>query len=124
MIMPLLLLSLASVPAAAQAVAVSSAAPAVVISTAEARYEPPQPPAHSQRTLETATDLSRDLAETAAYLEMGLGYFRAFTKVTHNAAENKLFVKFLDDYERELGTAKKEEQVLRAWLEKAAALKD
>jgi hypothetical protein len=124
MIITVLLLSILAGPAAAQGVAVSSSAPAVAVSTAEARYEPPAPPAHAQRNLDTAADLSRDLAETVAYLEAGLSYFRAFTKTTHNAAENKLFVKFLDDYERELNAARKEEQVLKTWLDKAAALKD
>ncbi|HAM36454.1 MAG TPA: hypothetical protein DEB40_00970 [Elusimicrobia bacterium] len=103
--------------AALAAVAASSSAAGVV------RYEAPQAPAHAQRTLDNVTDLSRDLAETVAFLETGQSYFRAFTKGSHNAAENKLFVKFLDAYERELATAKKETAVLREWLEKASALK-
>lgn len=110
-------LLLASVPAgAAEPAAISTAA-------AVAAYEPPAPPAHAQRELDTAADLSRDLAETVAYLEAGQSYFRAFTQATHTPAENKLFVKFLEQYEKELAAAKKEYQVLRDWLENASGLK-
>ncbi|MFA6003314.1 MAG: hypothetical protein WC881_04530 [Elusimicrobiota bacterium] len=99
-------------------------ADSVSLSTAAAVvYEPPAPPAHAQRNLESAADLSRDLADTVAYLESGQSYFRPFTKGTHTPAENKLFVGFLDQYEKESATAKNEVKVLRDWLEKAAGLK-
>jgi hypothetical protein len=98
--------------------------PAVAVSTASAaRVEPPQAPAHAQRLLQTATDVSRDLADTIAYLEAGQIYVRAFIRETHTQAEGQRLLEFQRDYEAELSTAKKEEAVLRDWLMKAAALK-
>jgi hypothetical protein len=104
--------------------AMSTPTPVVEVSTTAAvRYDPPQAPAHAQRLLQTAADVSRDLADTVAYLEAGQAYFRAFTRDTHTQAENQRLLEFLRDYEAELGTAKKEEAILRDWLVKAAALK-
>jgi hypothetical protein len=98
--------------------------PAVAVSTASAaRVEPPQAPAHAQRLLQTAADVSRDLADTVSYLEAGQIYARAFLREAHTQAENQRFLEFQRDYEGELSTAKKEEAVLRDWLMKAAALK-
>ena len=84
---------------------------------------PPRPPAHAQRVMETATDVSRDLHETLAFLEAGQSYYKAFAKGTHTAEENKAFVKFLEDYERELETAKKEFALLQAWFKNSSDLK-
>lgn len=114
-------------PAAAQAagrgdIAVSTAP--VAISTAPAALMPPKVPGHEKRQLESVTDLSKDLAETAAFIEKGQGYFRAYTKGTHNSAENQEFVKFLQDYETELANAKKEIEVLQTWLQTKSDLKD
>ena len=104
--------------------AVSTTTPVVEISTpAAARYEPPRPPAHARRLLQTATDVSTDLADTVAYLEAGQVYFRAFARETHTREENQRLLEFLRDYEAELNTAKKEEVILNDWIRKAASLK-
>ena len=100
-----------------------STATVVVSTPSAATCEPPQPPAHAQRLLQTAADVSRDLADTVAYLEAGQTYFRAFARNSHTREENQRLLEFLRDYETELGMAKKEEAVLRDWLTKAAALK-
>ena len=100
------------------------AAPVVAVSTpAAARLQPPQPPAHAQRLLQTAADVSRDLADTVAYLEAGQIYFRAFARETHTHAENQRMLEFLREYEAELNTAKKEEVILNDWIRKAASLR-
>lgn len=84
---------------------------------------PPAPPAHAQRLMETASDVSKDLAETLAFLEAGQSYYKAYVKGTHTSEENKAFVKFLLDYERELETAKKEFGLLQDWFKKSSELK-
>ncbi|MBI5239613.1 MAG: hypothetical protein HY926_04010 [Elusimicrobia bacterium] len=115
----LLVLSLA-------ACAAEPAVPAAVeISTPAAakRLEPPVPPAHAKRLLQTATDVAGDLAETVAYLEAGQVYFRAFARETHSNEENQAMLRFLREYEAELDTAKKEEKILNDWIRKAASLK-
>ena len=84
---------------------------------------PPAPPAHSQRSMETAADVSKDLHETLAFLESGQSYYKAYAKGTHSSEENKAFVKFLQDYERELETAKKEFALLQTWFKSSSELK-
>ncbi|MDD5628763.1 MAG: hypothetical protein PHU21_06845 [Elusimicrobia bacterium] len=126
--MPTIVLLLSVGAAFAAEPAVSTAAVAVELSTVSAaipaaRLEPPRPPAHTKRLLETATDVARDLADTVAYLEAGRVYFRAFSRETHTHAENQRMLEFLREYEAELNTAKKEETILNDWIRKAASLK-
>jgi len=97
---------------------------AVAVSTpAAARYEPPQPPAHTRGMMDTTADTVRDLADTIAFLEAGQTYFRAFARDTHTIDENQRLLEFLKDYDAELVAARKKEAALRSWLEKASALK-
>jgi hypothetical protein len=122
MIMIFLLFS--SAAAFADEPAVSTAASAVELSSAAAvSAQPPQPPAHAQRLLQTATDVARDFADTAAYLEAGQIYYRAYARQSRTLAEEQRLLEFQRDYQAELDTAKKEEAVLRDWLAKAAALR-
>ena len=72
----------------------------------------------------SGSDLARDLAARMDFLERGQAYFQAFTTGgSHTPAENKDFVRFLEDYERELASAKQELAVLNTWFEKKSALK-
>jgi len=106
--------------------AASADAPAVETSTAAppaAPLEPPRPPAHVRRLLQTAADVATDLADTVAYLEAGQVYFRAFARRTHTHAENQRMLEFRREYETELNTAKKEEVILNDWIRKAANLR-
>jgi hypothetical protein len=103
--------------------ALSTAAPAVELSSAAVSAQPPQPPAHAQRMLQTAADVARDLADTAAYLEAGQLYSRSYGRQSHTLAEDQRLLEFQRDYQAELDTARKEEAVLRQWLEKASALR-
>jgi hypothetical protein len=119
----ILLLLWAGAARAAEPAAPAPAPVVAVSSVAAARNEPPQAPAHVQRLLQTATDVSRDLADTVAYLDAGQTYFRAYARGTHTQAEDQRLLEFLRDYEAELDTAKKEEAILRDWLVKAASLK-
>jgi hypothetical protein len=122
--MTTIFLLLSAATAFAAEPAVSTTTPAVEISTpAAARYEPPRPPAHVRRLLQTATDVSTDLADTVAYLEAGQVYFRAYARETHTHVENQRLLEFLRDYEAELSTAKKEEVILNDWIRKAANLR-
>jgi hypothetical protein len=84
---------------------------------------PPAPPAHAQRVLESAADASKDLAETLAFLEAGQSYYKAYAKGSHTKQENAAFVKFLQDYERERDTARKEFDLLQAWFKSSSELK-
>ena len=88
------------------------------------KLSPPQPPAHQKRSLGTAAELSRDLAETVAFIEDGQAFFRAYSKGTHSAQENKEFVRFLEDFEREQDLVKKEVEALGVWAQKKSGLKD
>ncbi|MCX5797556.1 MAG: hypothetical protein NTY77_18860 [Elusimicrobia bacterium] len=119
-----LLLSVGGAFAAEPAVSTSTPVAAVEVSTPAApKLQPPQPPAHTQRLLQTATDVSQDLAVTVAYLDAGQLYFRAFARETHTHAENQHMLEFLREYEAELNTAKKEEVILNDWIRKAANLR-
>ena len=110
----------AAEPAALPAAVETSTPAAAAIAS---KLEPPTPPAHVKRLLQTATDVARDLADTVAYLEAGQAYFRAFARETHTAEENQAMLRFLREYEAELNTAKKEEVILNDWIRKAANLK-
>lgn len=105
---------------AAEAPAAPAAAPS---SEPKRELTPPRRPAHAQRLLESASDVSRDLAETLVFIEAGQSFFKAYARGTHTPEENKAFVQFLEDYERELATAKKEFAILQTWFEKSSGLK-
>lgn len=108
------------------ALAQEPAAPAPAAPAAEsprALLLPPKPPAHAQRVLESASDVARDMSETFAFLEAGQSYYKAFSKGSHTVEENKAFVKFLEDYERELETARKEFGLLKSWFANSSDLK-
>lgn len=83
---------------------------------------PPDPPSREKRSLDSAAEVALDLAAVVSFLEHGQSYYRAYAKGTHSAAENKAFVRFLEDYERELSTARKELETLRLWAEKKSGL--
>ena len=83
---------------------------------------PPTFPAHARKNLDSPGELSRDLAEVVNFLEAGQAYFRAYQKGSHTPEENKLFLAFLETYEREQAVARKEADVLRKWLVEQSAL--
>ena len=85
---------------------------------------PPKVPARPKGTLDTAGEVARDLAVRVEYFENGQSYYRAYTKGSHTPEENKAFVKFLEDYEAELGIAKRTHAILGLWLEKRSSIKD
>lgn len=85
---------------------------------------PPKIPARPKGTLDTASEVARDLAVRVEYFENGQSYYRAYTKGSHTPEENKAFVQFLEDYENELGIAKRTHAILGTWLEKKSAIKD
>jgi len=85
---------------------------------------PPAVPARPKGTLDTAGEVARDLAVRVEYFENGQSYYRAYTKGSHTPEENKAFVKFLEDYEAELGIAKRTHAILGIWLEKKSSIKD
>jgi hypothetical protein len=85
---------------------------------------PPKVPARPKGTLDTAGEVARDLAARVQYFEDGQAYYRAYTKGSHTPEENKAFVKFLEDYENELGIAKRTYAILGVWLEKKSSIKD
>jgi len=98
----------------------------VVVSTpaAVAPLLPPKIPARPKGTLDTAADVARDLAVRVEYFENGQSYYRAYTKGSHTPEENKAFVQFLEDYENELGIAKRTYAILGTWLDKKSSIKD
>lgn len=100
------------------------AAPAPEKPAEEMRFAPPAPPKRDKPSLDSASELALDLARAVSFLESGQSYFRAYSKGTHTPAENKAFVRFLEDYERELAAVKKELDVLREWVEKKSGLKE
>lgn len=108
--------------AAVTAPAAASAAPAANASVIP--LMPPKVPARPKGTLDTAADVARDLAVRVEYFEHGQSYYRAYTKGSHSPEENKAFVQFLEDYENELGIAKRVHTLLGVWLEKKSAIKD
>lgn len=102
-------------------VAVAPPAPA---ETKPAPLLPPAVPARPKGTLDTAGEVARDLAARVQYFEDGQAYYRAYTKGSHTPEENKAFVRFLEDYENELGIAKRTYAILGVWLEKKSSIKD
>jgi hypothetical protein len=91
---------------------------------AAAGLMPPKVPARPKGTLETAGEVARDLAIRVEYFEHGQSYYRAYTKGFHGPEENKAFVKFLEDYENELGIARRTHAILGLWLDKKSSIKD
>lgn len=77
---------------------------------------PPAAPAHARKSLDSPGELARDLAEVVTFLEQGQAYFRAYQKGSHTPEENKLFMAFLETFEREQVVARKESDALRKWL--------
>jgi hypothetical protein len=119
------LLLTAPFAAAADSVAVSTpAASAPAAETKPAPLLPPKVPARPKGTLDSAGEVARDLAARVEYFENGQSYYRAYTKGSHTPEENKAFVKFLEDYESELGIAKRTHEILGIWLEKKSSIKD
>lgn len=85
---------------------------------------PPKVPVRPKGTLDSAGEIARDLAVRVEYFENGQSYYRAYTKGSHSPEENKAFVQFLEDYENELGIARRVHALLGVWLEKKSAIKD
>lgn len=86
---------------------------------------PPTIPARPAGTLDTAAEVAKDLAVRVQYFEDGQSYYRAYTKGgSHTAEENKAFLRFLEEYERELEIARKVHALLGVWLEKKSSVKD
>lgn len=114
----------------AAVVASTAAAPAIAaeppkpVEAKPAPLLPPAVPARPKGTLDTAGEVARDLAVRVEYFENGQAYYRAYTKGSHSPEENKAFVKFLEDYENELGIAKRTHAILGVWLEKKSSIKD
>ncbi len=114
--------------------AVAADAPAVAASTAAASSQlaetkpgpllPPRTPPRPKATLDTAGEIARDLTARVEYFENGQSYYRAYTKGSHTPEENKAFVQFLEDYESELGIARRTHAILGAWLDKKSSIKD
>ena len=113
----------------ASSVVGSTPAPAAVespkpVEAKPAPLLPPKIPARPKGTLATAGEVARDLAVRVEYFENGQAYYRAYTKGSHTPEENKAFVRFLEDYENELGIAKRTHAILGVWLEKKSSIKD
>lgn len=100
------------------------AAPTAAPAPEPAQLFPPAAPVREKPALETASDLTLDMSKLVIFLESGQSYYRAYGKGTHNSAENKAFVKFLEDYERALGDLKQESAALRQWIDKKSELKN
>ena len=113
--------SAAEVAVPAPAVTVESPKP---VETKPAPLFPPKVPERPKGTLDTAAEVARDLAARVEYFENGQAYYRAYTKGSHTPEENKAFVKFLEDYENELGIARRTHAILGVWLEKKSSIKD
>jgi hypothetical protein len=122
--------AVSSEPVAAPAPAPTPAPAPGAVSTPTAPAEPkrvlfpPAVPARPKGTLDTASEVARDLAVRVQYFEDGQSYYRAYTKSSHTPEENKAFVKFLEEYYTELGIAKRVHSILGGWLEKKTAIKD
>ena len=105
--------------------AVSSASSVAAVEQPKERlFLPPAVPGHGRRTLDTATELARDFSDVVAYLEQGQSYFRAYQKGSHSAKENAEFLRFLEAYERERETLKKEVEALRRWVKEQSDLEE
>lgn len=119
--------SATATPPAVPVLLVSSATatpPAAAAALKQALLLPPEIPARPKGTLDTAAEVARDLAVRVEYFENGQAYYRAYTKGTHSSEENMAFVRFLTDYENELGIASRTHALLGQWLVKKSAIKD
>lgn len=114
----------AAVMVSSGAVTPPAAEPAPAVEKKPAPLLPPKIPARPKGTLDSAGEVARDLAARVEYFEHGQSYYRAYTKGSHSPEENKAFVQFLEDYENELGIAKRVHALLGVWLEKKSAIKD
>jgi hypothetical protein len=113
-------------PLMSSAHAAEAVAPAVAMSTsaAPAPLFPPKPPARAKTSLDSAVDVARDLAAAVEYFEAGQSYYRAYTKGSHTPEENKAFIQFLQDYEKEREIARKTHAILGSWIEKKSSIRD
>ncbi|MBI3288291.1 MAG: hypothetical protein HYZ74_02095 [Elusimicrobia bacterium] len=105
-------------------VAVSTPSAATPAEKPRGPLMPPPLPARPKSSLDSAGDVARDLAAAVEYFEAGQSYYRAFTKGSHTPEENKAFVQFLEDYEKELAIARKTHSLLGAWLERKSSVRD
>lgn len=121
----LLLLALPALGADAPAAAPPVETPAAAAAPAEKRVlQPPRRPARAKDSLDGAGEVARDLAASVEYFESGQAYYRAYTKGTHSPEENAAFVKFLEEYEKELATARRTHVALGLWLDKKSKVTD
>ena len=106
--------------------AADGAKSAVAVSTpsASAQLFPPKPPVRAKDSLNSAGEVARDLAAAVEYFEAGQAYYRAYTKGSHTPEENKAFVRFLEDYEKELAIARKTHAILGSWIERKSSVRD
>ena len=84
---------------------------------------PPKAPEREKGELTSASAVALDAAKAVSFLEQGQVYYKAYAKGSHTADQNKAFVRFAEDYDREMATVKKELEVLQTWMEKKAELK-
>lgn len=82
----------------------------------------PTPPHRGELRLDRASDVALDASQTLLFLEQGQRYFSDYPKEKRSEEENRAYMKFLEDYQRELDTFRGELEVLRLWNEKKAAL--
>ena len=120
----LFLLLISPLARAAEPAVAAPAASVSVIEKKPAPLLPPKVPARPKGTLDTAGEVARDLAARVEYFGNGQAYYRAYTKGSHTPEENKAFVQFLEDYENELGIAKRTYAILGVWLDKKSSIKD
>lgn len=123
MITTLVLLLAAPFAHAAELPGMPGSAAAVSTPPVSSPLLPPKVPARPKGTLDTAGEVARDLAVRVEYFENGQAYYRAYTKGSHTPEENKAFVQFLEDYENELGIAKRTHVILGLWLDKKSTIK-
>jgi hypothetical protein len=108
------------------AASLASAQPAVETSTPtpKASLSAPEPPARDGRPIESAAELAADLSRSVAYLEKAQAFYTDYVKGgSRSKDENKVFLKVLEDYERELGRARKELGALTEWFKNKSDLK-
>jgi hypothetical protein len=108
-------------PAAAPAPIAAPAPPPAP--AARGKLMPPAPPVREKSNMETAAEVALDAARSISYMEQGQSYFKAYSQGSHDKEENKAMIAFLENYERELETVRRELEVLRMWVEKKSELK-
>lgn len=106
--------------------AAEASAPYVAVSTpsAPAPLFPPKLPMRPKNSLDSAVEVARDLAAAVEYFEAGQSYYRAYTKGSHTPQENKAFIQFLQDYEKEREIARKTHSILGVWIDKKSSVRD